>query len=114
MFVRDQRVFLYSENVLVRQRSCFCRLLLPYERYQRGEEEKEKLNNERRIKTTSLSEDSDVKEESNDLCPSETPPPVEAISAITTSPQPITSAATTVNVVSTKIYVYYIFHYYLM
>ncbi|XP_014480478.1 PREDICTED: verprolin-like isoform X2 [Dinoponera quadriceps] len=72
------------------------RLLLPYERYQRGEDTKVKLNHGRRTKTTSVSEDSDIKEEPSDPYPSETPPPVEVIPAITTSPlQSIMSAATT-------------------
>lgn len=76
----------------------FRRLLLPYERYQRGEDTKVKLNHGRRTKTTSVSEDSDVKEEPSDPYPSETPPPVEAIPTTTSPPlQPIMSAATVSN-----------------
>lgn len=72
------------------------RLLLPYERYQRGEETKVRLNHGRRAKSMSVFEDSDIKEEPSDLYPSETLPPVEAISATTISPlQPIISTATT-------------------
>ncbi|XP_032691074.1 uncharacterized protein LOC116853882 isoform X2 [Odontomachus brunneus] len=72
------------------------RLLLPYERYQRGEDIKVKLNHGRRTKTTCVSEDPDIKEESNDPYPSETITLVEAIPATTTPPlQPIMSAATT-------------------
>ncbi|XP_029670353.1 uncharacterized protein LOC115239780 isoform X2 [Formica exsecta] len=72
------------------------RLLLPYERYQRGEETKVRLNHGRRTKSMSVFEDSDIKEEPSDSYPSETSPPIEAISATTISPlQPIISAATT-------------------
>lgn len=75
----------------------YCRLLLPYERYQRGEETKVRLNHGRRTKSMSMSEDSDIKEEPSDLYMSETPPPIDAIPMTTTSPlQPIMSA-TTVN-----------------
>ncbi|XP_011685912.1 PREDICTED: uncharacterized protein LOC105448816 isoform X2 [Wasmannia auropunctata] len=69
------------------------RLLLPYERYQRGEETKVRLNHGRRTK--SMSEDSDIKEEPSDLYLSETPPPVDAIPATTPPLQPIMSATTT-------------------
>ncbi|XP_029165143.1 flocculation protein FLO11-like isoform X2 [Nylanderia fulva] len=72
------------------------RLLLPYERYQRGEDTKVRLNHGRRTKSMSGFEDSDVKEEPSDSYPSKTPPPIEAISATTLSPlQPIISTATT-------------------
>ncbi|XP_011645667.1 myb-like protein P [Pogonomyrmex barbatus] len=72
------------------------RLLLPYERYQRGEETKVRLNNGRRTKSMSASDDLDIKEEPSDTYTSETPPPIDAIPAITTPPlQPIMSATTT-------------------
>ncbi|KAL6446135.1 hypothetical protein ACFW04_001049 [Cataglyphis niger] len=72
------------------------KLLLPYERYQRGEDTKIRLNHGRRTKSMSVFEDSDIKEEPSDSYPSETSPPIEAISATTISPlQPIISAATT-------------------
>ncbi|XP_012222365.1 uncharacterized protein [Linepithema humile] len=72
------------------------KLLLPYERYQRGEETTVRLNHGRRIKNISTSEDLEIKEEPSDPYSSETPPPVEAISATTTPPlQPIMSAAAT-------------------
>ncbi|XP_070530554.1 uncharacterized protein [Cardiocondyla obscurior] len=77
------------------------RLLLPYERYQRGDETKMRLNHGRRTK--SMSENSDIKEELSDLYMSETPPPVDAISTITTSPlQSIMSATTTTLLSSEK------------
>ncbi|XP_011269256.1 rho GTPase-activating protein gacJ isoform X3 [Camponotus floridanus] len=70
------------------------RLLLPYERYQRGEETKVRLNHGRRTKSMSVFEDSDIKEEPSDSYPLETPP-VEAISVTTISPlQPIIAATT--------------------
>ncbi|XP_076231679.1 uncharacterized protein LOC143177564 [Calliopsis andreniformis] len=71
------------------------RLLLPYERYQRGEEAKVRLTPGRRTKTSSVSEESDdVKQETNDRYPSETPPPIEASLTTTTPPlQPIISTA---------------------
>ncbi|XP_050448949.1 serine/threonine-protein kinase pakG-like isoform X3 [Cataglyphis hispanica] len=72
------------------------KLLLPYERYQRGEDTKIRLNHGRRTKSMSVFGDSDIKEEPSDSYPSETSPPIEAISATTISPlQPIISAATT-------------------
>lgn len=74
-----------------------CRLLLPYERYQRGEETTVRLNHGRRIKNISVSEDLEIKEEPSDPYFSETPPPVEAISATTPPLQSIMSAAATVN-----------------
>lgn len=71
---------------------------MPYERYQRGEDTKVKLNHGRRTKITSVSEDPDIKEESNDPYPSETISLVEAIPATTTPPlQSIMSAATVSN-----------------
>lgn len=85
---------------LYNNKGFFCRLLLPYERYQRGEDTKVRLNHGRRTKSMSVFEDSDIKEEPSDPSdsyPSETSPPIEAISATTISPlQPIISA-TTVN-----------------
>ncbi|XP_072759625.1 uncharacterized protein [Anoplolepis gracilipes] len=72
------------------------RLLLPYERYQRGEDIKVRLNHGRRTKSMSMFEDSDIKEDPSDSYPSEIPPPVETISTTTLSPlQPIISTATT-------------------
>lgn len=71
------------------------RLLLPYERYQRGEETKVRLNHGRRTKSMSMSEDSDIKEEPSDLYMSETPPPIDAIPMTTSPLQPIMSATTT-------------------
>ncbi|KZC07679.1 AT-rich interactive domain-containing protein 5B [Dufourea novaeangliae] len=67
------------------------RLLLPYERYQRGEEAKVRLNHGRRNKSGSVSEESEeIKQETNDPYPSETPPPVETNLTTTTPPlQPI-------------------------
>ncbi|XP_054009384.1 uncharacterized protein LOC128892840 isoform X2 [Hylaeus anthracinus] len=67
------------------------RLLLPYERYQKGEEAKVRLTLGRRTKTSSVSEESeDVKQETNDLYSSEIPPPVETNLTATTPPlQPI-------------------------
>ncbi|XP_071563691.1 uncharacterized protein [Temnothorax nylanderi] len=79
------------------------RLLLPYERYQRGEETKVRLNHGRRTKSISVSDDLDIKEEPSDLYMSETPPPIDAIPAITTPPlQPIMSATTTTLLSSEK------------
>ncbi|XP_025990965.1 AT-rich interactive domain-containing protein 5B isoform X2 [Solenopsis invicta] len=79
------------------------RLLLPYERYQRGEETKVRLNHGRRAKSMSMSDDLDIKEEPSDLYMSETPPPIDAIPTTTTSPlQPIMSATTTTLLSSEK------------
>ncbi|XP_071871543.1 uncharacterized protein isoform X3 [Bombus fervidus] len=71
------------------------RLLLPYERYQRGEEAKVRLTPGRRSKSSSVSEESeDNKQETNDSYPSETPPPVETNVTATTPPlQSIVSSA---------------------
>ncbi|XP_076164270.1 uncharacterized protein LOC143145108 isoform X3 [Ptiloglossa arizonensis] len=67
------------------------RLLLPYERYQRGEEAKVRLTHGRRTKTSSVSEEpEDVKQETSDPYPLETPPPVETSLTATSPPlQPI-------------------------
>ncbi|XP_018370849.1 PREDICTED: AT-rich interactive domain-containing protein 5B-like isoform X1 [Trachymyrmex cornetzi] len=79
------------------------RLLLPYERYQRGEETKVRLNLGRRTKSMSASEDLDIKEESSEFYMSETPPPIDVIPATTTPPlQPIMSATTTTLLLSEK------------
>lgn len=91
----------YSNCIQIITRSC-CRLLLPYERYQRGEETKVRLNHGRRTKSM-MSEDLDIKEEPSDLYTSETPPPIDAIPMTTTSPlQSIMSAATTTTVNGTN------------
>lgn len=84
--------FHYAYPNSMRNNKVPCRLLLPYERYQRGEEAKMRLTHGRRTK--SVSEESDIKEEPSDTYPSETPPPVEVISATTPPLQPIMSAAT--------------------
>ena len=71
------------------------RLLLPYERYQRGEEAKVRLTPGRRTKTSSVSEEiEDVKQDTNDPYTSETPPPVDTGLTATSPPlQPILSTA---------------------
>lgn len=70
------------------------RLLLPYERYQRGEEEKIRLTHGRRSKSSSVSEESeDIKQETNDSYPSDTPPPVET--SLTTASPPLQSIVST-------------------
>lgn len=97
IFFFYQQCSMFSSVCLYYNR-IFCRLLLPYERYQRGEDTKVRLNHGRRTKSMSGFEDSDVKEEPSDSYPSKTPPPIETISATTISPlQPIISTATTVN-----------------
>lgn len=85
------------------------RLLLPYERYQRGEEAKVRLTPGRRSKSSSVSEESeDNKQETNDSYPSETPPPVETNVTATTPPlQSIVSSAA-VSIVEILHHLYFI------
>ncbi|XP_035719860.1 AT-rich interactive domain-containing protein 5B-like isoform X1 [Vespa mandarinia] len=71
------------------------RLLLPYERYQRGEEPKVRLTHGRRTKTSSISESPvDGDQETSDSRSSETPPLVETPPVNTTPPlQPVLSSS---------------------
>ncbi|XP_012535541.1 uncharacterized protein LOC105836206 isoform X2 [Monomorium pharaonis] len=91
-----------STNAATITRQHYEKLLLLYEKYQRGEETKVRLNHGRRTKSMSMSEDLDIKEEPNDMYTSETPPPIDAIPMTTTSPlQPIIAAAVTTTTTTT-------------
>ncbi|XP_034181511.2 uncharacterized protein LOC117604966 isoform X1 [Osmia lignaria lignaria] len=70
------------------------RLLLPYERYQKGDDAKVKLTHVRRAKSNSGSEESEeAKQEPGEPYPPETPPPMETnLPAVTSPLQPIISA----------------------
>ena len=85
----------------------YFRLLLPYERCQKGEDSKIKPNNgNRRIKTPSISDASEdsieIKREADSPTPSETPPPTEAInnnnSTIITPPLQSILATTVIHI----------------
>lgn len=90
-------MYLFNNNIS-------CRLLLPYERYQHGEETKVRLTHGRRTK--SLSDDLDIKEESSDIYPSETSPPIETIPTTTTPPlQPLISTT----VIHTNLFLTFIY-----
>ncbi|KAK2585988.1 hypothetical protein KPH14_010561 [Odynerus spinipes] len=71
------------------------RLLLPYERYQRGEESKVRLTHGRRTKTSSISDNTvDGDQETSDSRSSETPPLAETPPVNTAPPlQPVLSAS---------------------
>lgn len=82
--------------------------MLPYERYQRGEEEKIRLTHGRRSKSSSVSEESeDIKQETNDSYPSDTPPPVET-SLTTTSPPLQSIVSTAVSIIKIVRYIQYL------
>lgn len=103
-----KRIWIWSEIGDNRVCRLSNRLLLPYERYQRGEEEKIRLTHGRRSKSSSVSEESeDIKQETNDSYPSDTPPPVET--SLTTASPPLQSiVSTAVRIVHNIHFIYHI------
>ena len=75
------------------------RLLLPYERHQRGEETKVRPTHGRRMKSAIISEDlMDVKPEIGRICKSEAPSSPEAPTGASSIPQTPSILSSSVNI----------------